>query len=258
MHRLKKVRRYFAASPDLFRIYNYSFQAQKSPYAHEVLHKQARSRYARPAAGAEDKRLAAGLYELHDIGVYADSAHRKHNKKLAELLNRAEHRRVRAEAHGHGGYDRRAYEIEDKKREYLLEADLFPVRAVCLPRADKRQHERYGDDGQRPRQLDGHCLVQRLRAETPHRVPGACRRSDGGGVVHRRAGEYAEGFARGSVEADKASEGGEYQRRQHVEEEYDGDRLRNLLVAGVDDRCRGRYCRAAADGRAHAYERRYL
>lgn len=106
--------------------------------------------------------------------------------------------------------------------------------------------------------LDGHGLVERLAAESVERVPCGGRSCDGRRVVDGRAGEDAERLAVRGREAKQRAERGEEDGREHVEEENDGDRLRDFLIVRVDDGCGRRDGRTAADRRADTHERRDL
>ena len=227
------------------------------PDAEHVLHQQAHARDADPAAKAHDERLAAGLDELDDVRVQSDGTHGHHDQELAERLERGEHARRHAHAHAHGRDHGREQEVEDEHREDLLEIHLRAVGLGAL-RAHESEHERDRDDGQRARELNGHGLVKRLAAEPIERVPrGGCRR-DGRRVVDGRAGEDAERLAVHGREAEQRAERGEEDGGEHIEEENDRDRLRDLLVVGINDGGGRGNGRAAADRRADTHERRDL
>lgn len=222
-----------------------------------MLHQQAHARDADPAAKAHDERLAAGFDELDDVCVQSDGAHGHHDQELAERLERGEHARRHAHAHAHGRDHGREQEVEDEHREDLLEIHLRTVGLGAL-RAHEGEHERDRDDGERARELDGHGLVERLAAEPVERVPRGGRGRDGRRVVDGRAGEDAERLAVRGREAEQRAERGEEDGREHIEEENDGDRLRDFLIIRVDDGRGRRDGRAAADRRADTHERRDL
>ena len=222
-----------------------------------MLHQQAHARNADPAAKAHDERLSAGPDELDDVRVQSDGTHGHHDQELAERLERGEHARRHAHAHAHGRDHGREQEVEDEHREDLLEIHFRAVGLGAL-RAHEGEHERDRNDGERARELDGHGLVERLAAESVERVPCGGRSCDGRRVVDGRAGEDAERLAVCGREAKQRAERGEEDGREHVEEENDGDRLRDFLIVRVDDgrgRCDGR---TAADRRADTHERRDL
>ena len=222
-----------------------------------MLHQQAHARDADPAAKAHDERLAAGFDELDDVRVQADGTHGHHDQELAERLEWGEHACRHAGAHADGRDHGREQEVEDEHREDLLEIHL---RAVGLGafRAHEGEHERDRDDGERARELDGHGLVERLAAEPVERVPCGGRSCDGRRVVDGRTGEDAERLAVRGREAKQRAERGEEDGGEHIEEENDGDRLRDFLIVRVDDGRGRRDGRAAADRRADAHERRDL
>ena len=53
----------------------------------QVLHRDADARDSDPAAEAHENRLAAGLDQLYDIGIHADSRHRHNDKELDSVLS---------------------------------------------------------------------------------------------------------------------------------------------------------------------------
>ena len=56
-----------------------------------MLHRDANARNSDPAAEAHENRLAAGLDQLYDIGIHADSRHRHNDKELGQRLERRKH-----------------------------------------------------------------------------------------------------------------------------------------------------------------------
>lgn len=71
-------------------------------------------------------------------------------------------------------------------------------------------------------------------------------------VVMTLASEQAEALV---AHAEYGADREENQRSDDVEEEDHADGLGNLLVIGIDDRCRGGNCGATADGGANAHKR---
>ena len=53
---------------------------------HNLLQEKAHSRNSAPAYCAEQKRLAAALYELHEIAVQADRSHGHDDAELGQFL----------------------------------------------------------------------------------------------------------------------------------------------------------------------------
>lgn len=53
---------------------------------HDLLQAKAHRRNAAPANCAEQKRLAAALYELHEIAVQADCRHGHDDTELGQFL----------------------------------------------------------------------------------------------------------------------------------------------------------------------------
>ena len=69
----------------------------------QVLHRDADARNSDPAAEAHENRLAAGLDQLYDIGIHADSRHRHNDKELGQRLERRKHACRYADRGAHRG-----------------------------------------------------------------------------------------------------------------------------------------------------------
>ena len=240
------------------------------PQSQDVLHSQADGGDGHPAAEAHEDGLAARLHEMHDVGVQADGGHGHDDEELRQRFERLEHGRVDAGGHCYRGDDGRGQEQQDEHGQRATQAETsqlacglhhaVPLRferdgvAAFATRHPNAQHQRDGDDGQRAGELHDSGLVERVRAGM-HAVPcrGGCRHRRG--VVHGGAGEQAEAFV---GHAQRVAQRWEDKGGQHVEQEDDRDGLGNVLVVRLDDRRGGRDGRTAADGRAHADERRDL
>ena len=145
-------------------------------------------------------------------------------------------------------------EEEDEEGEDLLDVEGAAGGAAAplgLPGPPDSQHQRDGDDGQGPGQLDDGSVLQHRAVGAVESVPGGGRRRDGGGVVDGSAGKEAEALV---AHTHGAAQGGEGQRRQDVEQEDHGDGLGDLLIVGSDDRGGGGDGAAAAYGRAHTHQ----
>ena len=86
-----------------------------------MLHRDADARDSDPAAESHEDRLAAGLYQLDNVGIHADSRHRHNDKELGQRLERRKHACRYADRGAHRGDDGREHEVQDKHRERALE-----------------------------------------------------------------------------------------------------------------------------------------
>ena len=75
------------------------------PDAHDVLHQQADTRDTRPAARAEQQRLAAAFDEFDHVAVQADGRHGQDDEEFAQLLERSEERSGHAKRRADRGDD---------------------------------------------------------------------------------------------------------------------------------------------------------
>ena len=95
-----------------------------------MLHRDADARDSDPAAEAHENRLAAGLDQLYDISIHADSRHRHNDKELGQRLERRKHACRYADRGAHRGDDGREHEVQDKHRERALEREGFAALAL--------------------------------------------------------------------------------------------------------------------------------
>ena len=118
-----------------------------------MLHQKADAGDSDPAAEAQQNRLSAGFDQLRQVGVEADGGHGPDDEELAQVLERGEHGRRRPQGRADGGDDRGEDEKQDKPGEDPPQPD--PAAGLAgLPRAEERQHQGDGDDGERPGELD--------------------------------------------------------------------------------------------------------
>ncbi|CAN3971251.1 putative deoxyribonuclease YcfH, partial [Dysosmobacter welbionis] len=193
------------------------------PDPQQVLDQQADAGNGHPAAEAHEDGLAAGLHQLHDVGVQTDGCHGHDDEKLAGVFQEAHRSRRDGQNRGDDGSQQ---EQQHKPGEDFLDVHLGAA-LLSLPAGPQQgQHQRDGDNGQGPGHLHDGGGVQGIGAGM-HSIPGGGRRSDGGGVVHRGAGKEAEALV---GEAQHTSQSGEDQSRDDVEQEDHRDGLGDLLV----------------------------
>ena len=147
-----------------------------------MLHQQADDGDAHPAAGTQHDGLAARFDQLDDVAVEADGGHGHDDHEFRQFLQRGKgcggDAEMDADRRDDGGDDK----IKDEHREGTAEAEaaglIFFAAVVFGPGLIQREHQCNRNDREGPRQLNRHGLVEGLRAEVPHAVPGRRRRCD--------------------------------------------------------------------------------
>lgn len=98
-----------------------------------MLHGQADSGDADPAAEAHKNWLAAGFNQFDDISVQTDGAHGQHNEKFAESFERIEGFYGYAHVQSNGGNNGSQYKVNNEKGKNAFNAVTAAIISVfCI------------------------------------------------------------------------------------------------------------------------------